>query len=124
MQSSADSVTRPRSVFHFLLGVDAVAMAIQGDAIMHAAVAGGRHLEKPASSLIGYQRPRTTFRHESDDTAVDNAACFGRLIQAFIMCAFVATFKAVHGHGSIMNEPTPRGFPPQCRRIPVIGHTF
>jgi hypothetical protein len=98
------SVSRRLPVFHLLLGVDAVAMAIQGDAIMHAAVAGGRHLEKPAGSLIGYQRPCTAFRHETDDAAIDGAARFGRLIQAFVMCAFVATFKAVHGHGSIMNR--------------------
>jgi hypothetical protein len=98
------SVLRRLPAFHLLLGVDAVAMAIQGDAIMHAAVAGGRHLEKPAGSLIGYQRSCTAFRHETDDAAVDGAARFGRLIQAFVMCAFVAAFKSVHGQESIWNR--------------------
>lgn len=72
-------------------------MPIQGNAVVHTAVAGGGHPEKPASPLIDHQRPCTAFRHEPDDTAVDAAACFIRLIETFIVRTFSAEFKIVHG---------------------------
>jgi hypothetical protein len=50
--SCLGSVSRRLPGFHLLLGVDAVAMTVQSDAVMHAPVAGGRHPEKPACPLI------------------------------------------------------------------------
>jgi hypothetical protein len=67
-------------------------MPIQGDAVMHAAVAAGGQLKEPASPLIDGQRTGTAFRHESADAAVETVAFFDRLFQTFDVNAFATVF--------------------------------
>jgi hypothetical protein len=81
---------------HFLLGIDAIAMPVQGDTVMHAAVTCGGGPEEPAGPLIGYQRPGTASGHESDDAAVGAAAFFVRLAITVNKRTFAAVFKGVH----------------------------
>jgi hypothetical protein len=97
LRSRQDSVPGPCPVLHILLGIDAIAMPVQRDTIMHAPVGYRGWLEKPASPLIGYQRAGSASGHESDNAAVGAAAFFVRLAVTVNKRTIAAVFMGVHG---------------------------
>jgi hypothetical protein len=98
------SAFRLALAFHFLLRVDAVAVPVQGNAVVHATLPHGRLAEEFASLLVEQAWPCPAVGHESADAVVDVSASTLRPVKAFDACSLATAFIDAHGSGSIINR--------------------
>lgn len=90
------SVFRSAPALHFLLRVNAVAVPIKRNTVVHAAVPDGGSFEKFTSPLVDHTGSRPTSGHESGDAAVQTAASFRQFLGTIDVCTPAATFTDAH----------------------------